>query len=232
MLRAGLPAPMLERSSTGARDRLLIRLVLSGAILKGAMPSHPCHFRTAPLLASALTAGVVAGCLYIPRHLEGVPAGPPYTALPLRSWLAEDRIEPRAVIACMSDECPHRIAVGMFRASGSEADTLAATLKDPDALARALRAEKSPSAASRSRGKKDGARAPVRTAVEARPFGEGDLSGFTLALSRADRKGRPAYGAALARRSGEILDVVLVVGDDDGVVAATALKVAQEDFGR
>ena len=204
--------------------------MLSGAILQSR--AMPCHPRIAAFVASALTAGAVAGCLYIPQHLEGLPAGPPYTALPLRSWLAEDRIEPRAVVACASDECPHRIAVGVFRASGAEADALAATLKDPDALARALRAGKARSAGTPATRNKSAAVPPVRTAVEARAFGAGDLSGFTLALSRADGEGRPAHGAALGRRSGDTIDVVLVVGDDEGAVAATALKVARDDFGR
>ena len=120
----------------------------------------------------------------------------------------------------------------MFRASGREADALAATLRDPESLARALRAPKALSAAARLSRKKAPAKPRVRTAVETRPFGEGDVSGFTLTLSRADGEGRPAYGAALGRRSGDTLEVVLVVGDDEPAVAATALKVAREDFTR
>jgi hypothetical protein len=176
-----------------------------------------------PLLATA--------CTYIPRQLDGLPAGPPYTALPLRSWLAEDRLEPTAIVACARDEGPHRIAVGVFRASGGEADALAATLKDPEALARALRTPK-PLSAGRFSARKPVTKPPVRTAVEARPFGDGEFSGFTLALSRADGKGSPAYGAALGRRSGETIEVVLVVGDDQAVVAAAAVRVAREDLAR
>jgi hypothetical protein len=160
-----------------------------------------------------------------------MPTGAPYTALPLRSWLAEDRIEPTAVVACASEECAQRIAVGVFRASGRDADRLAATLKDPQALARALRAQKPLSPAARKlAGRRPKPR--VETAVEARPFEDRDASGFTLRIGRADGEGRPAYGAALGRRSGEILDVVLVVGDDEAAVAATAVRVARADFTR
>ena len=101
--------------------------------------------RLTALLASALTLAAAA-CTAIPRHLDGVPTEAPYTALPLRSWLAEDRIEPKAVVACASTECAQRIAVGVFRASGGAADGLAATLRDPQALARALPGAKAPRA--------------------------------------------------------------------------------------
>jgi hypothetical protein len=72
----------------------------------------------------------------------------------------------------------------------------------------------------------------VETAVEARPFEDRDASGFTLRIGRADGECRPAYGAALGRRSGDILEVVLVVGDDEAAVAATAVRVARADFTR
>jgi hypothetical protein len=195
------------------------------------MPCRPAPSRLTALLASALTLAAPA-CTAIPRHLDGMPTEAPYTALPLRSWLAEDRVEPTAVVACASEECPQRIAVGVFRASGREADGLAATLKDPQALARALRAQKpiSPAAPKSAAGTRPKPR--VETAVEARPFEDRDTSGFTLRIGRADGEGRPAYGAALGRRSGEILEVVLVVGDDEAAVAATAVSVARADFTR
>jgi len=187
--------------------------------------------RLMALLASALTLAAPA-CTAIPRHLDGMPTEAPYTALPLRSWLAEDRIEPTAVVACASEECPQRIAVGVFRASGREADGLAATLRDPQALARALRAQKPLAPAARKLAAGTRPKPRVKTAVEAQPFEDRDASGFTLRIGRADGEGRPAYGAALGRRSGEILEVVLVVGDDEAAVAATAVSVARADFSR
>ena len=193
------------------------------------MPCRSSLSRLTALFASALTLAAAA-CSAIPRHLDGVPTDAPYMALPLRNWLAEDRIEPTAVVACASGECAHRIAVGVFRASGREADVLAATLKDSQALARALRAQKPLARAARKLAAKARQEPRVATAVEARPFEDRDASGFILAMSRAD--GRPAYGAALGRRSGEILEVVLVVGDDEAAVAATAVRVARADFTR
>lgn len=195
------------------------------------MPCRLHRSRIMPLVASALSLAAAA-CTSVPRQLDGVPAEAPYMALPLRSWLAEDRIEPTALVACASEECPQRIAVGVFRATGREADVLAATLKDPQALARALRARKPLSPAARALPKKTPQKPRVQTAVEARPLEDGDVSGFTLAMRRADGEGRQAYGAALGRRSGDTLEVVLVVGDDEGAVAATAVRVAREDFAR
>jgi hypothetical protein len=195
------------------------------------MRSRSLHSLVPALLAGALTLATTA-CTSIPRHLDGVPGTSPFTALPLRSWLAEDRIEPTAVVACASDECPQRIAVGVFRASGREADALAATLKDPQALARALRDRKRLSPAIRAATRKTPAKPRIATAVEAKPFDDGEASGFMLSLGRADGEGRPAYGAALGRRSGESLEVVLVVGDDESAVAATAIRVARQDFTR
>jgi hypothetical protein len=195
------------------------------------MRSRSLHSLVPALLAGALTLATTA-CTSIPRHLDGVPGAAPYTAFPLRSWLAEDRIEPTAVVACASDECPQRIAVGVFRASGREADALAATLKDPQALARALLDRKRLSPAIRPATRKTPAKLRIATAVEAKRFNDGEASGFMLSLGRADGEGRPAYGAALGRRSGESLEVVLVVGDDESAVAATAIRVARQDFTR
>jgi hypothetical protein len=195
------------------------------------MPPPPARSGLRLAIAAALV--LVGACAYIPEHLDGLPAGGPWTELPLRSWLAEDRIEPRAVAACADPECPQRLAVGVFRASGADADALAAVLRDPEQLARALRAPKLAPAGLRAAGRRAAAaKPPVRTSVEARPLSAGDLSGFTLALGRADGKAPPAFGAALGRRSGDVLEVVLVVGDDEAAVAATARKVARENLGR
>jgi hypothetical protein len=195
------------------------------------MPCRSSLSRLTALLACALTLAAAA-CSAIPRHLDGVPTHAPYMALPLRSWLAEDRIEPTAVVACAGEECAQRIVVVVFRATGREAEVLAATLRDPQALARALRAQKPLSPAARKLAGQTPPKVRVATAVEARPFEDGDVSGFTLAMGRADGEGRPAFGAALGRRSGEILEVVLVVGDDEAAVAATAVRVARADFTR
>src|SRR4051812_49626110 len=95
-------------------------------------------------LASAAALVLVGACAYIPEHLDGLPVGGAWTELPLRSWLAEDRIEPRAVAACADPECPQRLAVGVFRAAGADADALAAGAGGPAAPAPPLRAPKPP----------------------------------------------------------------------------------------
>lgn len=193
----------------------------------------PSHARSALLLVvGAAAVALAAACAYIPEHLDGVPAGPPWTALPLRSWLAEERIEPRALVACADPECPHRIAVGHFRASGAQAEALAATLRDPEALARALRAPRPTPGGKRTVARAPAGKAPVRTAVETHPLREGGLSGFTLALGRADGKGRPAFAAALGRVADDSVEVVLAIGSDEDAVVATARRVAKQNLAR
>lgn len=179
-----------------------------------------------------LASGMVASCIYIPVHLEGVPVEPPWTAFPLRSWLAEDRVEPRAVVACMDANCPHRVVVGLFRASGSNGEALAAILRDPAPLAASLRAPKAALAALRGTAAGRLRVAPVVTTAETKLLREGALSGFTLAFGRADGAGRAAYGAALGRQAGGAVELVLAVGDDEEAVTSTARRVARENIGR
>src|SRR5690242_5590017 len=81
----------------------------------------------------------VASCGYIPRQVAGLPSGPPWDALPLRKWLAEDRAEPIALAFCAPPECSPGLAVSVIRLTGKDADITDAVLRDPERLARALR---------------------------------------------------------------------------------------------
>lgn len=80
----------------------------------------------------------LTGCAYIPRTVPGLPPGDPWTALPLRAWIADKEIEAEAITGCFTPECPQRVAVGLFRARGTAADVLARLLADPAPLARAV----------------------------------------------------------------------------------------------
>lgn len=165
------------------------------------------------LLAFAL----LAGCGYIPRPVEGVPPGAPWAALPLRKWLAENRAEPVAMAFCAPPECQPGLAVGVIRLTGRDAEVADGVLKDPERLARALRAK-----ASRAR--------PVKTLISVEKLAEGPLSGFTIALTPADESKAPAYGAALGRRDGADLRLVLVIGEKLEPVLATVREVSSREL--
>jgi hypothetical protein len=177
------------------------------------MPLRLC-FRF-PIVAIALS---LATCGYIPRAVEGVPAGAPWEALPLRKWLAEDRAEPQALAFCAPPDCTPGLAVSVVRLKGRDAQITHAVLRDPERLARALR-----SPAGRDK--------PVRTRISVEPMKGTPYPGFAISLAPADGKKAPAYGAALGRRSGESLDVVLVVGETADAVQDTARRVAEGELG-
>ena len=175
------------------------------------------------LFALALALLVLTACDTIPRPIAGIPAMGPWTTLPLRNWLAEDRGEPEAMAACFSAECPQRLAVGVFRLAGPEARAAEAVLADPERLARHLRRPAAEASTGREALK---ARRTVRTVARARPLSAGGHQGFALTMGRVDGAERSAHAAALGIPSGDALRVVLVVGDDPAAVEATARQVA------
>jgi hypothetical protein len=169
------------------------------------------------LSAIGLLIGLLAGCGYIPRPVEGVPPGAPWSALPLRKWLAENRAEPEAMAFCAPPECRPGLAVGVIRLDGHDAEVADAVLKDPERLARALRAS-----AGRTK--------PVKTLVSVETMTEGAFYGFSIALIPADESKAPAYGAALGQRSENGLRLVLVIGEDLEPVQATVREVAVREL--
>ncbi len=171
-----------------------------------------------PVSLILVLALAVARCGYIPRPVAGVPPGAPWDALPLRRWLAEDRAEPVALSFCAPPECSPGLAVGVVRLTGKDAQVTDALLKDPERLARALR---SPA----------GREKPVRTRIAVERLGDAPYPGFAIDLAPADGARRPAYGAALGKREGEALSVVLVIGEDAQAVRDTALRVAARELG-
>jgi hypothetical protein len=168
-----------------------------------------------PILVLALS---VASCGYIPRPVAGVPPGAPWEALPLRKWLAEDRAEPVALSFCAPPECSPGLAVSVIRITGKDADVTEALLKDPERLARGLR---SPA----------GREKPVKTRIAVERLANGPFPGFAIDLAPADGGKPPAYGAAFGRREGEILSVVLVIGEAQDAVRQTAREVAARELG-
>ncbi|KLK90951.1 hypothetical protein AA309_22435 [Microvirga vignae] len=169
------------------------------------------------LLGLGLGIGLV-GCDYIPRTVAGLPSDTSWDALPLRKWLAEDRAEPIALSFCAPPQCSPGLAVSVIRLKGKDAQVTEAILKDPERLARALR-----SPADREK--------PVQTEVSVERLENAPYPGFTISLAPVDGKKPPAFGAALGRRSGRDLEVVLVIGLSSKVVQQTVREVAARELG-
>jgi hypothetical protein len=174
-----------------------------------------------PAFRRALSFGLLivtlSACGYIPRPVEGVPPGAPWEALPLRKWLAEDRAEPQALAFCAPPECRPGLVVSVIELKGSDADISESVLKDPARLSRAL-------GRTAHEGKE------VHAMVAARPIDDGGSHGFAISLAPSDGSKPPAYGAALGRRSGEALRLVLVIGDNEAAVLATLRQVSEREL--
>jgi len=169
-------------------------------------------------LSLLLLASVLAACAaYYPEPVEGLTESSSWIALPLRSWLAEDRAEPEAVALCRPPDCSPGMVVGVVRLHGKDANEAEAVLNHPDRLAQALE---------EMRGRKS----KVRTVATARRLADGPSQGFLLSLGRDDGE-RAVYGAALGRRDGGGLRVVLAIGDNAEAVEATARRVAARHLG-
>ena len=160
----------------------------------------------------------LASCDYIPRPVAGLQADASWGALPLRKWLSEERAEPIALSFCAPPECSPGLAVSVVRLKGRDAQVTEALLKDPERLARALR-----SPVDRKK--------PVKSTITVERLRNAPVPGFTITLAPADGSKPPAYGAALGRRSGEDLDVVLVIGQTAEIVEQTVREVAARELG-
>lgn len=145
--------------------------------------------------------------------------GETWLALPLDRWLGtrEGVGRPRAVIACLADDCRNRLAAAVFELEGETAQLAERDLRDPQALLRSLERQ------TRS------ASSPL--AIDVTPLTIGDLSGFEIAMRSESGRERRVYGAGLGRREGRnVLVVVLAIGDDPEVVRAAAAQVQARAF--
>ncbi|MCG7393274.1 hypothetical protein MHY87_10190 [Microvirga sp. ACRRW] len=159
----------------------------------------------------------LTACDYIPRTVAGLQTDASWDALPLRKWLAEDRAEPIALSFCAPPACNPGLAVGVIRLNGKDAQVTEALLKDPERLARALR-----SPVDRKK--------PVKTDIAVERFKGAPYPGFAITLSPKDGGKPPAYGAAMGRRSGEGLDVVLAIGVSSELVRQSVQEAAEREF--
>jgi hypothetical protein len=164
------------------------------------------------LLALGMT-----GCDYVPRTVAGLQTDASWDALPLQKWLAEDRAEPIALSFCAPPSCNPGLAVSVIRLKGKDAQITESLLKDPERLARGLH-----SPVDRKK--------PVRTHVAVERLKDAPYPGFMITLSPMDSEKPPAYGAAVGRRSGEDLEVVLAIGLSSEVVRQSVREVAAREF--
>lgn len=181
--------------------------------------------RFAPLRRLALVFGgiaALAGCIAVPRSVEGVPSDAEWLVLPLRSWAAIEHGEPEAVAACLGPPCAERMKVSILRLRGDQARDARAVLADPSRLARGLselaRADDNPR------------RADVATRISAERFTADGLSGFVIALEGEGARTRSAFGGALAREEGADLRVAFVVGDSREGVEGALRQIAARAF--
>lgn len=170
------------------------------------------------LLGVALT---LASCMYFPSYVGGVPSGDPWSAMPLRGWLLRDGIVAEAVTGCFTPDCPQQVAVGLFRATGAQADQLARLIEAPEPLAWSLRdAPPRPgTTAPRPATSFEIDRAPVR-----------GLPGFQLAMIRADGMRKPVYVRVAGRRERDVLRFLMVFGADRDAVAHVADNAVLSEF--
>lgn len=175
----------------------------------------PLRLPSRALLAGVAAAGLAA-CIYLPEPVAGLPGGGSWVALPLRGWIAEGGITAEGVAGCFAPDCAPRVAVGLFRAAGAEARTLAAVLSQPERLVRFL--------AERDRADTGPQRKAVRVATVER-LREGGLSGFSATLAREDGT-RSVHVAALGAEARGGLRVAIVIGDSAEGVRLAAREVA------
>jgi hypothetical protein len=174
----------------------------------------------APCRALLLGIGLILGltsCDYLPRTVAGLHADASWGALPLRKWLAEDRAEPIALSFCALPSCNPGLAVSVIRLKGRDAQITESLLKAPERLARALR-----SPVDRKK--------PIKSTITVERLRDVSYPGFAITLSPQDSDKPPAYGAALGRRSGEDLDVVLAIGISPEIVQRSIQEVAAREF--
>lgn len=159
--------------------------------------------------------------MYFPSYVGGVPSGHPWSAMPLRSWLVRDGVVAEAVTGCFTPDCPQQVAVGLFRATGEQAERLARLIEAPEPLAWSLR-DAPP---------RPGTSAPrpaVSFEVDRLPLR--GLPGFQLAMIRADGRRKPVYVRVAGRREDDSLRFLMVFGADRDAVAFVADNAARNEF--
>lgn len=147
---------------------------------------------------------LLTGCLYLPPIVEGLPSGGSWVGIPVQAWVSEGEIRAEAITACFAPDCAPRVGVGVFRATGDEARTIQAVLRDPERLVRFIE----------QRGRRGAsAKRPLpRTVASVTPLGDGKLSGFAARLMREDGT-RAAHIVAIGAETAGGLRLVIAAGE-------------------
>jgi hypothetical protein len=161
----------------------------------------------------------LAGCIYFPEPVQGLPGGGGWVALPLRGWLAEGRVKAEGIAGCFAADCAPRAGLGIFRATGEEARIVAGVLREPERLVRYL--------AERDRADTAPQRRSLRTIATVERLRDGALFGFAAVLSREDGT-RMAHAAVLAAETRDGLRFALVIGESREGVRMMAREVARK----
>lgn len=169
------------------------------------------------LLGLAACGGVLEGMLP-----PGVPVAEGWQTLPVANLYSRETVTARSLAFCRRAQCGHDSAIGVFTATGPEAAALKRSLDNPVTLL-GLIDKPVPVAAT----PRIGAKTPVqklrnaaKTTIE--PFEAGDWRGVRVGISAGPNK-RQAYGVILAKRTGDVLDMVITVSSSRTLADAIAL---------
>lgn len=157
--------------------------------------------------ALALAALLVAGCAdHFGPGLVQLAAGRGWEPLPIRNWVVNDGISPKAMVYCTPQDCQRPGVAALLTFEGREAADMARALAlDPARLAREF---SKPS--SKSKAKQAGK--PASTTTVSR-FRQDGAEGILVEI-RARDGGRLAATAILYARRGDALTMAIAVTDE------------------
>ncbi|HEY0570468.1 MAG TPA: hypothetical protein VGD16_02905 [Enterovirga sp.] len=176
-------------------------------------------------LAAGFAVSAILGCSELdrladyafPPSIPGLPESGSWVSLPVSRWVTEGGVTARAIVACFAPSCAARVAVGLFRAEGTDAALLAAILADPERLKRGLeekdRQDPSPK------------RRLIKTEIAVERLRESPLAGFAVRLARPDGS-HAVQAVVLATGARGPASVLIVVGENAEAVRRVALSVA------
>ena len=207
MLACSIRRPLFDRLRRPAPDLRRLALFLAVAASLTLTGCSPVGTRVAGIDSTDL------------RRLAERGGEEVWLALPMGRWLGTRANvgRPEAVIACIAPGCRNRLVVAVLRLEGETADLAERDLRNPQMLARGIAAQ-------------DSAPASRRVDIEILPHDLADLAGFTVSLSAPGARASAVHGAALGRREGRDLRVILAVGDDLQVVRAALAQIHAEAF--
>ncbi len=187
------------------------------------MTTHRRNRRAVALAAALSFAGLLAGCIGVPRPVAGIPADANWIALPLSGWIAEGDITIDAVSFCSNaSACPEGTVVAALEAKAEAANALEKALEDPDRMARLL----NEAAIRRARGTNAGreTKPAAPTTALARRVTISQRPAIAVDILRGDGS-RSASAIVAGRRDGEILRAVLVIARTADAATGTARDV-------